>query len=104
MQRTCRHCVPCLSIKRLDYGPLYCLGYFSSALPLPENSLSLGGSQRDIRQAMGPDADVDASAEASNTVHKWERTAHGKGRVRPRKNQPPSAQAGVLRLTAVAHA
>jgi hypothetical protein len=34
---------------------------------------------------------------------KWQQTAHGKGKVRPRKNQPLNAQANVPRLTAVAY-
>ena len=56
--------------------------------------------------------DVLSNASAVNAVAgqpaaasrgKWEQTAHGKGRVRPRKNQPPSTQNNVPRLTAVAH-
>lgn len=35
---------------------------------------------------------------------RWQQTAHGKGRVRPRRNQPLQAQAEVPRLAAVAHA
>ncbi|KAL4452346.1 hypothetical protein ABPG75_008008 [Micractinium tetrahymenae] len=53
---------------------------------------------------MASEIDAEAFAEAPSTARKWEQTAHGKGRVRPRKNQPPSAQAGILRLTAVSHA
>ena len=46
---------------------------------------------------------VNAFADQPAAASKWEQTTHGKGRVRPRKNQPSSAQTSVPRLTAVAH-
>ena len=47
---------------------------------------------------MASDESADTKAPARS---KWEQTAHaGKGRVRPRRNQPVS---DVPRLTAVAH-
>lgn len=48
----------------------------------------------------GSEAGGDAGPQAA---HQWQQTAHGKGRVRPRKNQPPAAQAALPRLAAVAH-
>lgn len=52
--------------------------------------------------AMPPEAEVSVAAQPSGpSAGPWQQTAHGKGRVRPRKNAPPGTS--VPRLAAVAH-
>lgn len=52
--------------------------------------------------AMPPEAEVSDAAQPSGpSAGPWQQTAHGKGRVRPRKNAPPGTS--VPRLAAVAH-
>lgn len=52
--------------------------------------------------AMPPEAEVSDAAQPSGpSAGPWQQTAHGKGRVRPRKNAPP--ETSVPRLAAVAH-